>query len=177
MRVSATAGILGPGGTPAGPYQWQFTIGTSGFERCAGGFTPIHAGLPGVNQGTVDWGDYDGDGNLDILLTGMTAAAVPVSQIWHNQGNGTFADQTPAGVTGVYRSAAAWGDYDNDGDLDFVLSGFDTNDDRVAKIWRNDGAGAFSDQTPPGLTAVTDGALALGGLRQRWRPGPSAGGL
>ncbi len=36
----------------------------------AGAFTDVGAGLAGVDQGSVAWGDYDNDGDLDILLTG-----------------------------------------------------------------------------------------------------------
>ena len=34
-----------------------------------------------------------------------------------------FTEQTPISLTDVQYSDAAWGDYDNDGDLDIVLTG------------------------------------------------------
>src|ERR1043165_5461385 len=76
-------------------------------------FTDIAAGLTGVaNSSSVAWGDYDNDGELDILLTGKTSSAL-VSKVYRNDG-GSFTD-IAAGLTGVRYSSVAWGDYDNDG--------------------------------------------------------------
>ena len=51
-------------------------------------------------------GDYDNDGDLDILLTGMDNGNNPVSQVWRNNGDGTFTD-IGAGLTGVSYSSVA----------------------------------------------------------------------
>ena len=40
------------------------------YRNTSGVFVDIGAGLAGVNYGSVAWGDYDNDGDLDILLTG-----------------------------------------------------------------------------------------------------------
>ena len=34
-----------------------------------------------------------------------------------------FTENTSISLTGVYSGAAIWGDYDNDGDLDILLTG------------------------------------------------------
>ena len=72
--------------------------------------------------GSVAWGDYDNDGDLDILLTGIHFIRYD-SKIYRNNGNNTFTEQTSISLTGVRWSSAAWGDYDNDGDLDILLTG------------------------------------------------------
>ncbi|OKH30835.1 hypothetical protein NIES2119_30135 [[Phormidium ambiguum] IAM M-71] len=106
-----------------------------------GNFTDIGASLTGVLGGSLDWGDYDNDGDLDILLTGSDSSSNSVSKIYRND-SGTFFDVN-APLTGVSSSSATWGDFDNDGDLDILLSGFDSSGTEVAGIYRNDN-GSFS---------------------------------
>ncbi|MEZ4638726.1 MAG: FG-GAP-like repeat-containing protein [Caldilineaceae bacterium] len=98
-----------------------------------GVFTNINAGWLS-RRGTAAWGDYDNDGDLDILLTGWTLSSGLC--VYRNIG-GTFSDVT-AGLTDIRVSAAAWGDYDGDGDLDILLSGNDSSGP-VTQVYRNDG--------------------------------------
>jgi len=107
-------------------------------------FTDINAGLTGVYFGSVAWGDYDNDGDLDILLTGEDASWNPISQIYRNDGNGVFTD-IYASLPGVRYSPSDWGDYDNDGDLDILLTGEDASNQHISQIYRNDGNGVFTD--------------------------------
>jgi uncharacterized membrane protein YeaQ/YmgE (transglycosylase-associated protein family) len=161
LRVSATSGILSAGGTPLTPYGWQFTAGPV-TARTFAGFVDIGAALAGVGYSSAAWGDYDNDGDLDILLTG-SSAGIRVSKVYRNDGGGAFSDIN-APLTGVMRSSVAWGDYDNDGDLDILLAGATggypiTNP--VSKIYRNDGAGTFTD-IGAALVAVDECSLAWG---------------
>lgn len=118
-------------------------------------FTDTSVVLPWVSSGTVAWGDYDSDGDLDLLLAGFTGASS--ARVYRNDGNGSFTD-VQAGLVGVYYSSAAWGDYDNDGDLDILLAGW-TGSGSVTKIYRNDGAGGFVDISAP-LVGVHLGSVA-----------------
>ncbi len=74
----------------------------------SGNFTDANAGLPGVAYSAAAWGDYDGDGRLDILLAGNTGSA-RIAKVYHNNGDGTFAD-SGASLAGVDYAAATWGD-------------------------------------------------------------------
>ena len=109
--------------------------------------------LAGVYFSSVVWGDYDNDGNLDILLTGATGSDPvfnPVSKIYRNNGNNTFTEQTQISLTGVLAGSATWGDFDNDGDLDILLSGsidYPYNSKGIFKIYRNGGNNTFTEQT------------------------------
>ena len=50
-----------------------------------------------------------------------------------------FVEQTDISLAGVSGgSAAEWGDYDYDGDLDILLTGFNGSED-MTKIYRNNG--------------------------------------
>jgi concanavalin A-like lectin/glucanase superfamily protein/VCBS repeat protein/type IX secretion system substrate protein len=110
------------------------------YRNDAGLFTDINAELPGVHYSSVAWGDYDNDGDLDILLTGYTSSG-RISRIYRNDAR-VFTDIN-GGLTEVSSSSAAWGDYDNDGDLDILLSG-STGPSNISKIYRND-TGLFTD--------------------------------
>ena len=111
-----------------------------------GTFGEADAQLTGVRHGSLAWGDYDSDGDLDLALAGDTSDSLPapVTKVYENDGGGNFTDVSPASLTGVYYCSLAWGDYDNDGDLDLAVAG-DDGSGRTSKIYRNDGAGAFAD--------------------------------
>jgi len=129
----------------------QFIIGITDF-------THVELGLTGVQAGSVAWGDYDNDGDLDILLTGQDVQLF--SKVYRNDGGGSFTD-IGANLAGVFYSSVAWGDYDNDGDLDILLTGTPSNDYRISKVYRNDGGGSFTD-IGASLTGVAAGSVAWG---------------
>jgi hypothetical protein len=64
--------------------------------------------------------DYDNDGDEDLFVAGVNR-----NILFRNYGKGRFEDVTEkAGLTGVQKPwsvAAAWLDYDNDGDLDLFV--------------------------------------------------------
>ncbi len=68
------------------------------------------------------WGDYDGDGRLDLFVSNMGQPC----RLYHNEGNGRFKDVAPElGVTGADMSFACWfWDYDNDGRLDLYVNDY-----------------------------------------------------
>jgi enediyne biosynthesis protein E4 len=80
-----------------------------------------------------EWGDYDGDGRLDLFVTNITDDYMREGNfLWHNDGTtpaagATFTDL--AAETGTRDTGWGWGakflDYDDDGWLDlYVLNGW-----------------------------------------------------
>ncbi|MFH1714570.1 MAG: FG-GAP-like repeat-containing protein [Elusimicrobiota bacterium] len=107
-------------------------------------FTDITAGLTGVDYGSTIWGDYDNDGDLDLLVTGSLGSfASYSSKIYRNDGSDTFTDIS-ASLTDVGKSAAAWGDYDNDGDLDAFIAGWNDADFFTFNLYKNNGSDTFA---------------------------------
>jgi uncharacterized repeat protein (TIGR01451 family) len=152
LRVSATTSLLRTDGESLLPYQWQFRAGPV-FSRCFGGFADAGVGLPTVASSTGDWGDYDNDGDLDLLLIGWGVYGPSVATVYRNDG-GSFTD-IHAGLPFVRPISGAWGDYDNDGDLDILLAG-----GYISRVYRNN-AGHFVDINA-GLVGVEYGSVAWG---------------
>ncbi|MEA3503763.1 MAG: VCBS repeat-containing protein [Bacteroidota bacterium] len=100
-------------------------------------FLKVSTDIPGVRTGSVDWGDFDHDGDLDILITGESYNNTIFSRVYRNDRDNIFF-KIDAGITGVYLSDGAWGDYDNDGDLDLFISGMTKDHNPTSKIYRNE---------------------------------------
>jgi hypothetical protein len=119
-------------------------------------------GLPpsGSEFRGVSWGDYDGDGWID-LLAGSSLRDKP-SAVFRNVGGKSFVDvaeQIGLTIPGRASRQNNWIDYDNDGDLDLYAT------DRAGanRLYRND-AGKFTQvfaEAPPTVTSSTVGACWL----------------
>jgi hypothetical protein len=121
-----------------------YTLGSTPFVR------NTTVSLPYCGDGSIAWGDYDNDGRLDLLMTGTPNGVTHFSRIYHNNGDGTFTEDTQAdaGLPGVASySSGVWGDYNNDGHLDFVLAGQLSSYSRITRIYRNNGDGTFTRDT------------------------------
>src|SRR5207248_329773 len=108
----------------------------SEFANAQPQFTEMEVGLPPVSYSGAAWGEFDGDGYLDIAITGTTGMLI--TRIYRNNRDGTFTD-IGANLPGAAQGEVAWGDYDNDGKLDLLLSG---TGGRLI-VYRNAGNGKF----------------------------------
>ncbi|MCZ2202837.1 MAG: VCBS repeat-containing protein, partial [Cylindrospermopsis raciborskii PAMP2012] len=114
--------------------------------------------LPGVDDSSVAWADYDGDGDQDFLLTGFSNDDFSgIAKLYKNTGSG-FKEDTSVSLPGVDYSSVAWADYDGDGDQDFLLTGF-SKDGRIAKLYKNTGSG-FKEDTSVSLPGVDYSSVA-----------------
>ncbi|MDA3822372.1 MAG: FG-GAP-like repeat-containing protein, partial [Bacteroidales bacterium] len=118
-------------------------------------FTEVDVGLEPLFNGDAKWGDYDKDGDLDIVLTGQKSA-----KIYRNDGDNNFIDIN-APLVGMYNGSVSWGDYDSDGDLDILINGRDDYYEKYTKIYRNDNNDVFTDINAF-VRGVTDGQATWG---------------
>jgi len=90
--------------------------------------------LTNMDRSTVTFGDYDNDGDLDLALTGHTTG--DNWYIYDNNKTTLIINQTQTNdpLIGIYRTSIAFGDYDNDGDLDLIGIGHEIG---YARIYEN----------------------------------------
>ena len=105
------------------------------------------------------WGDYDNDGDLDLFVTsGKFSQPLEVNFLYRNNGDGTFngvPESTFSSENG-YAVGSAWGDYDNDGDLDLFVAYIDQGN----LLYANDGTGSLMRVSES--TVVQDGGDSFG---------------
>ena len=111
----------------------------------------------GIAYGAA-WGDYDGDGDEDIFVARRGLKGKKASSLYRNDGRGNFTDLTPINFFEggpIEAWGAAWGDYDNDGDLDLYVSRR-TGEKFPNILYRNNGNSTFTNVT--GETGVGGGS-------------------
>jgi hypothetical protein len=108
-----------------------------------------------IEHGEGQWGDYDGDGDLDILIAGnireINGSYTPMALRIYRNDNENYVPMeiiaNPSGEGWFDFTAATWADYDSDGDMDILLSGNYNSGSQIegrARIYTNTN-GVFTD--------------------------------
>ncbi len=119
--------------------------------------------LPSIDAsiGDLEFGDVDGDSDLDMVLADWGSDSPMRSQggrtmLWLNDGTGHFTDVTSAQMPDVlvrFSWELEFIDVDNDYDLDILIS---CKICRGSFLFENDGAGNFTDVTEGRLPQFTN---------------------
>ena len=105
-------------------------------------FEPVQPDLLATGGAFVNaWADYDNDGDLDLFVGFGGATA---NRLYRNDAGILVDAAATAGVAETRATlAAAWADFDGDGDVDLTV-GFAPGPPSALKLYRNDG-GRFTD--------------------------------
>ena len=115
----------------------------------SGNFTKQDIDLPDLNSIHMAWADYNNDGLPDLAVSGRTAYP-ELASVCYLFRNDAGINLTNSGIVlPAEQSGLAWGDYDQDGDLDLAFSS--------GKLYRNDNGTNLTDS---GITLL-GGAVAF----------------
>lgn len=135
----------------------NYWMGTSGglYENTGTDFQFRNYGIPLTNN--VSWQDYDNDGDLDVFVPEIPFdpnqgwVYDPVTQLYENTGS-DFVENTSVAFPDI-RGKHSWIDYDNDNDLDILLTGTDNSNTYVTKLYQNID-GSFTEDTNVTLPGI-----------------------
>src|SRR5215467_5298099 len=146
LKIAAASRLVDPLADPGRPLprgapELRFTdvtnsAGLASFRQFQGARS---SQLPEDMGSGVAWGDFDNDGLDDLfVVSGGGSLNLPDSQLapsvlYRNLGDGRFEKVQDFPELRIRGMAAAWGDYDNDGWLDLIVTGYDT-----LLLFRND---------------------------------------
>lgn len=146
---------------PKGAPEPRFTdvtraAGLGSFRQFQG---PRTSQLPEDMGSGVAWGDFDNDGLDDLfVVSGGGSLNLPddelaPSVLYRNLGDGHFEKVQDFPDLRIRGMAAAWGDYNNDGWLDLVVTGYD-----AILLFRNDRGHLVRDKNFPSPRGFWTGA-------------------
>ncbi|MEF8846144.1 MAG: choice-of-anchor Q domain-containing protein, partial [Bacteroidales bacterium] len=136
--------------THVGPATWAYSLKSN---------------IQNIKSGSVAWGDYDNDGDPDLVVSGTKTGLEAHTVLYENHESAFWPDDQDFPDLG--RSAAAWADYDNDGDLDLLLTGWG-EDGPVSAIFRNN---RDQGNTPPEAPEALAVEAGMDSVRLIWHTG------
>ncbi|WP_430614433.1 FG-GAP-like repeat-containing protein [Flavobacterium sp. JP2137] len=129
------------------------------FQDAEGNFSESDNALTGTYFSASSLFDADGDGLVDILVTGFDTAYKPSATLYLNRGNGIF-EAHDSGIAGVYFSSVDAKDFDGDGSIDVLVSGMNTAYAASLSLYLNDGNGNFT-PSPHNFSGTYTGSSSL----------------
>lgn len=140
-------------------------------------YSDVGISFPGIGVGTLEWGDFDSDGDLDVLASGNTQViGTGSTQLYRNDGN-TFNLVNLLPFLGLTESSAKFIDFDLDNDLDVILMGANTSNDPIMVLYQNTNAGSYVPVLSSNFVGLSQGGLAVGDYNDDRYPDVVATGL
>lgn len=111
--------------------------------------------LQKANNGNVRFSDLTNNGLLDLFVIGNTNSGKSVT-IYLNDGNSDYTKLGDQGIVGLSSSTSEFADYDNDGDLDLLITG-SSDDDVFTRLYKNNISQINENpEIPTSISAIVD---------------------
>jgi predicted nucleotidyltransferase len=128
----------------------------------SGSFT-IATGTPfeGVRNGSVAFADVDNDTDQDVLITGENSFNQSIAKLYVNNGSGSFTLVAGTPFDGVKLGSISFADVDNDTDQDVLITGENSFNQSIAKLYTNNGRGSYTEVTGTPFDGVSVSSIAF----------------
>ena len=94
----------------------------------------LETNIPGLRSSKVDFGDFNGDGYYDLLFSGIQSGFGKISELREFNPSSNRFSKSSFDIGEIVDADVEFGDIDGDGDLDFVLSGTNKNNENYHTI-------------------------------------------
>ncbi|WP_341227064.1 T9SS type A sorting domain-containing protein [uncultured Arcticibacterium sp.] len=115
----------------------------------------------GTSWSSVDVSDVNGDGFIDVMISGLASGGISISKLYLNSSGGNFTEQADSLFEGVYRSSVSFADIDMDNDEDLLITGMNSDENPIAHLYINDGLGNFTLNETNNLPGVYFSSVAF----------------
>jgi hypothetical protein len=135
--------------------------GTTLYTNDGGKFTRV-LGTPfeGAAFGSIAFSDVDGDNDPDVFITGQNSSGDVFAKLYTNEG-GIFTEDLDTPFDGVgYYSSIAFSDVDGDNDPDVLITGSNSDETFISKLYTNEG-GNFTEVVGTPFDGVLAGSIVF----------------
>ncbi|MFK7971443.1 MAG: T9SS type A sorting domain-containing protein [Bacteroidia bacterium] len=124
-------------------------------------YQKVAAPFSKMQLGELTFWDIDNDNDQDVLITGMDSLFRPMANIYLNDGSGTFSDMPSLPFSDISSSSIDFIDIDQDNDQDVFITGLNSAEIPITKLYVNDGKGVFIEILGTPFEGVSLGKLAF----------------
>ena len=101
-------------------------------------FVKINSRIPDISGASVSWEDFDKDGDIDLLLSGVLRNGKLISGIYRNDLPFGFTE-TDFDFIRIHSGSVKWVDYNNDANSDVFITGLNSEGVPESKLYKNTG--------------------------------------